>query len=160
MTPAQKVIFNQPTTRLSRNLDKYERPKKTYQDTLTPEDMRERLINYEKVDNIDFVPVNTHVRYMIKDKKSGKSLFRLGGFLTKKNPSYVILSNGKFTWSVDRANATQFWRRLRPAEEKQRQLHKQEQTIEKQGEKIQELTQKLGKRRKSKPREVEKGKGK
>ena len=60
-----------------------------------------RLENYERVDDIDDVPINTHVRYVTLDKDK-KQLFRLGGLLKIVDPRYVMLSNGRHTWSVQR----------------------------------------------------------
>jgi hypothetical protein len=87
--------------------DKYKRPKKTIQDKLTKEDIIEKLKNYREVDDINKVPVNTHMRYFIK--KNNKKLFRLGGVLIKKDhPDYVVLTNNKITWSVQKNNTIFF----------------------------------------------------
>lgn len=87
------------TFRLSKS--KYDRPQITYTDTLqTNASMKEKLQNYERVEDIEDVPLNTHVRYVtIKD---GKQRFCLGGFLIKIHKKYVILSNGRQSWSVQR----------------------------------------------------------
>ena len=63
--------------------------------------MQNKLKKYKRVDNIEDVPLNTHIRYVTMNK--GNQRFCLGGFLKKKNDSrYVVLSNGKFTWSVQK----------------------------------------------------------
>ena len=63
--------------------DNYIRPKKTFQDTLGNEDIKQLLKDYVEVDNIYSTPSNTHVRYFsIKD---GKHLFRLGGNILKSD---------------------------------------------------------------------------
>lgn len=61
----------------------------------------EKLQGYERVDNISMVPLNTHIRYFVKMPNGGQS-FRFGGFLIdKQNPEkYIILTNGKESWSV------------------------------------------------------------
>ena len=89
------------TKRLSRDTS-YQRPKKTYQDNLTPEQIEEKLEEYVKVDNIADVTMNSHIRYFTLNSKTGKKEFRLGGFLTNKDKAdkYVILSNGNISWSV------------------------------------------------------------
>jgi len=89
------------TKRLSRDTS-YQRPKKTYQDNLTPEQIEEKLEEYVKVDNIADVTMNSHIRYFTLNSKTGKKEFRLGGFLTNKDKAdkYVILSNGSISWSV------------------------------------------------------------
>lgn len=87
------------TFRLSKS--KYDRPQVTYTDTLqTNANMNEKLQNYERVEDIDDVPINTHVRYVTM--KNGKQRFCLGGFLIKIHKKYVILSNGRQSWSVQK----------------------------------------------------------
>ena len=87
------------TFRLSKS--KYDRPQITYTDTLqTNANMNEKLQNYERVEDIDDIPINSHVRYVTF--KNGKQRFCLGGFLTKIHQKYVILSNGRHTWSVQK----------------------------------------------------------
>ena len=63
--------------------------------------MQEKLKNYERVDEIEDVSINTHVRYVTLDKDK-KQVFRLGGLLKRIHSKYVTLSNGTFTWSVQR----------------------------------------------------------
>ena len=89
------------TKRLSRDTS-YQRPKKTYQDKLTPEEIEEKLEEYVKVDDISKVSLNSHIRYFSLNAKTGKKEFRLGGFLTNRDQpdKFVILSNGSISWSV------------------------------------------------------------
>lgn len=81
--------------------DNYKRPKKTFQDKLTPKQIQELLVDYVEIENIKDVPIDTHIRYFVKDK--GKKLFRTGGFLLNKAKAdkYIILTNRKISWSVD-----------------------------------------------------------
>lgn len=81
--------------------DNYKRPKTTAQDKLTPKEIQDLLADYVEVENIKDVPLDTHIRYFLKDK--GKKLFRTGGFLVNKRESdkYIILTNRKISWSVD-----------------------------------------------------------
>lgn len=80
----------------------FQRPKITYTDTLqNKQGMQEKLKNYERVDDIDDVPLNTHVRYVTLDKEK-KQVFRLGGLLKKIHSKYVQLTNGTHIWSVQR----------------------------------------------------------
>ena len=97
------------TKRLARDTN-YVKPKKTYQDTLSPNEIKNKLLEYKKVNNIFNIDINTHLRYFSIDKNTGKKQFRLGGFLTKinKNNNYIILSNGKFSWSVQINDAVFF----------------------------------------------------
>ena len=96
--------------------DDYQRPKKTLQDKLTADEIKDKLKEYVEVEDISQVSLNTHLRYFTekideKTKKKTKA-FRLGGFLVNKNnyEKYVILSNvpdtgvinsNKKTWSVN-----------------------------------------------------------
>ena len=78
--------------------DNYKRPKKTYADKLTDDDIKAKLEDYVEVDDISMVPLNSHVRYFTKrinEKKKEEKVFRLGGFLINKSnyEKYVILSN-------------------------------------------------------------------
>lgn len=80
----------------------FQRPKITYTDTLqNKKSMTEKLKNYERTDNIEDVPINTHVRYVTLDAGK-KQVFRLGGLLKKIHSKYVQLSNGTHLWSVQR----------------------------------------------------------
>jgi hypothetical protein len=88
------------TTRLSRDTT-YKKKNNSYQNNLSPNEIKKKLEEYQQVDSIYDVDLNTHLRYFTLDK-NGKKQFRLGGFLTKinKENKYVILSNGKLSWSV------------------------------------------------------------
>ena len=108
--------FNR-TKRLS-NDNAYIRPKKTVQDTLSNDEIREKLKDYKKVSDIRKVIIGTHLRYFSKDKVTKKPVFRLGGFLTKFGDEYkyVILSNGTISWSVQNNQDTQFWSKMNSKE--------------------------------------------
>ena len=104
------------TKRLTRD-STYNRPKKTYQDTLSNDDIKDKLKDYKKVTDIRKVVIGTHIRYFTKDKDN-KKVFRLGGFLTKfgEEYKYVVLSNGQFSWSVQNNNTTDFWAKMNSKE--------------------------------------------
>lgn len=107
------------TKRLS--VDKnYKRPEQTYQDKLTNAEIKEKLKEYKKVENIKFVSIGTHIRYFAIDPKTKERVFRLGGNLNKIDPEgrYVILSNGSATWSVQIPN-TLFYQKMTEAEFKE-----------------------------------------
>jgi hypothetical protein len=97
--------------------DNYKRPKETYTDRLDDEDITNLLQDYIKVEQISEVKINTHLRYFTleSDKKTGtiERKFRMGGYLSNKDHAdkYVILSNGKKTWSVQVQN-TVFYRKM------------------------------------------------
>jgi len=94
------------TKRLSNDDNK---PKTTYQDKLTPKEIKEKLEEYKKVDDISKVSLNAHLRYFTVNDK-GEKQFRLGGFLTKIDveKGYVVLSNGNLSWSVQLKNSIFF----------------------------------------------------
>jgi len=105
------------TKRLSRDTG-YVRPKKTYQDSMSSDDIKEKLKEYKKVSDIRKVIIGTHIRYFSKDKDSKANVFRLGGFLTKFGDEYkyIILSNGTISWSVQNNSSNQFWAKMNSKE--------------------------------------------
>ena len=88
--------------------DNYKKTGRSYQDNLTPEEIKKKLEDYKLVKDIDDVGLNTHLRYFMIDEKTGKKFFRLGGFLTKNEKDYIVLSNGQLSWSVQKNNSTFF----------------------------------------------------
>ena len=79
----------------------YKKPEKTYQMKLTEEQILEKLKDYVEIDDINTVPINTHIRYYITDSDNIKH-FRMGGYLIKIDivAGYIALSNGRSSWSV------------------------------------------------------------
>jgi len=81
--------------------ENYDRPKKTFTDNLSKDDIEKKLEDYKKVEDLSKVPLDTHLRYFIK--KDDKLLFRMGGNLkiNTKLPDYIVLKNaiGK-EWTV------------------------------------------------------------
>ena len=86
------------TKRLSRDT-LYTKSKKSYQDSLSPDDIKQKLEEYKQVNDIKTISLNTHVRYFTISK-TGEKQFRLGGFVTKISDEYVILANNNLSWSV------------------------------------------------------------
>lgn len=74
----------------------------SYQESLTNEEIKKKLEEYKHVTDISTIGLNTHIRYFTTNIKTGKKMFRLGGFLSKVNLSqgYIILNNGNLSWSV------------------------------------------------------------
>lgn len=99
--------MNNITKRLSDDTN-YKKNGKSLQQTLSPDEIKEKLQEYVQIDSIDDASLNNHIRYFTIDKKSGKKQFRLGGFLTKIDKDYVVLSNGKLSWSVQKNNSVFF----------------------------------------------------
>ncbi len=96
--------MNKQTKRLSNDTNY----KKSIQKEMSPDEIKEKLQEYKPVDNIDNVPLNSHIRYFTVDKQTGKKQFRLGGFLTKNEDKYIVLSNGKLSWSVQKDSSILF----------------------------------------------------
>ena len=92
---------NKTTKRLTNDLA-YQKPTTTYQQTLTNQEIKEKLKEYKQVSDIKTVSIGTHIRYFVENPKTKKNDFRLGGTLNKVDPEgrFIILSNGQFTWSV------------------------------------------------------------
>lgn len=86
--------------------EEYIRPEFTITDLVqNPDDVQELLKEYEELEpeDLEKLPFNTHVRYIMLDQKNNKELFRFGGILisvTKK--SATILSNKGFKTVVNR----------------------------------------------------------
>lgn len=110
--------------------DNYKRPEKTYTELLTKEDIKAKLADYEKVDNVDFIPKNMHVRYYIPSKEDpNKMKFCVGGFIKSKHEEYIVFSQTIFgkgkTWSVQKKGAI-FYRKMSPTDLLQRRVNQLE----------------------------------
>lgn len=97
---------NSVTKRLTNDKD-YKKTGKSMQQMLSPIEIKEKLKEYVQLETIDNTELNSHIRYFTIDKNNKKN-FRLGGFLTKNEPDYIVLSNGKLTWSVQKNNSIFF----------------------------------------------------
>lgn len=81
----------------------YNRPIETQTDKMQdPKLFREKLKGYTAVDDIENVPMNCHMRYFTFNLKERRWKFRMGGVITYKHPKYIVLSNGRVSWSVQR----------------------------------------------------------
>lgn len=107
-----------PNTKRLSNTGGYVRPQKTFQDNLSNAEIKEKLKDYKKVDDIRSISIGTHLRYFTIDKAKNK-VFRLGGNLNKVDPEgrFVILNNGTVSWSVQIVSS-QFWQKMSEAEYK------------------------------------------
>ena len=92
----------------------YQRPKQTYQENLTKQEIKEQLKDYKECNDITMLSIGCHVRYFSMDPQTKKKLFRLGGTINKIDPEYrfIILTNGTVSWSVQISNTT-FWKNQR-----------------------------------------------
>ena len=82
----------------------------SYQDKLTKKEIKEKLEEYKRVEDMSKVALDAHLRYFTIDTKTGDQKFRLGGFLKKidSEKGYVVLSSGQITWSVQLKNSIFF----------------------------------------------------
>jgi hypothetical protein len=93
------IFFIQEVNKRMTSNEEYVRPKYTITDLVqNPEDVQELLDGYEELEpeDIEKLPFNTHVRYIMLDQKNNKELFRFGGIMvsvTKKNVT-IIVNNG------------------------------------------------------------------
>lgn len=95
----------------------YNKSGKTYQQSLSNAEIKEKLKEYCKVDDITTVSIGTHLRYFTTDPNTKERTFRLGGTLNKIDPEhrFVILSNGTITWSAQIPNCI-FFRKMSETE--------------------------------------------
>jgi len=92
---------SEPTVRLSKS--PYTRPNVTITDSLQhPDAYKEKLKGYTEVKNTAYIDINTHVRYFIYNLDEDRWKFRTGGLLKRNNEKYVVLSNGRLTWCVQK----------------------------------------------------------
>lgn len=131
----------QVTKRLTRDTT-YNKTKKSYQENLSPDEIKQKLEEYSQVDDIDEVPLNSHLRYFTINVKTGKKQFRLGGFLTKIDKEYVVLSNGNLSWSVQKKNNI-FFRKMTFQELKDELIKKIKKGYENEIKKIKDENKKL-----------------
>lgn len=88
-------IFIPPPKKLLQDDGSYERPAKTITETMqNKKDIEEQLKNFEEItsEDLNFINVNTQLKYISYDKQNKKELFRFGGLLVKVAKDYVILA--------------------------------------------------------------------
>tara|TARA_Y100000590_G_C15698035_1_gene1005865 strand:+ start:891 stop:1325 length:435 start_codon:yes stop_codon:yes gene_type:complete len=110
---------------------------KSYQESLSPAEIKKKLEEYQQVDEIDDVKIGTHLRYFTFNPSTGKKQFRLGGFLSKTDKDYIVMNNGEFSWSVQK-DKTVFFKKLTFGDLKEELVEKISKKYEK---KIIELTE-------------------
>lgn len=163
------IIIPTASKRLSSS--EYERPEKTITDVIqTKKDIEEQLKNFSEItdEDLNFVNVNTQLKYISYDKKNKKELFRFGGLLLKVNKDYVLLSGKEgLRFSVQRytrndkneiIHITRFFKKINDKDllkiefnditkKAEKALTKQSETIEKQNKEIAELKKLLKSRK-------------
>jgi uncharacterized coiled-coil protein SlyX len=160
-------IILSPIKKLSQNDSSYERPSITITETLqNKKDIEEQLKNFEEISNEDlnFININTQLKYLSFDIKNKRELYRFGGLLVKIAKDYIILAGkeGK-RFSVQRytknnkdeiVHTTRFFKRIKETEILQSKLdetfeqsnsiiEKQNSIIEKQRKELSALKKKF-----------------
>ena len=144
-------------------IDGYQRPKKTYTDTLQTDDaIQQKLNGFIEVDenDIDNLSPGSYLRYIKWDLGTGKERFVMGGVLIRVNPEYLLIKgkdNGSFsaqryTYNKkgDKIHTTRFFKMLNNEEKLKIKLVEMkdkaneiiselEDTIEKQASEIEQL---------------------
>jgi hypothetical protein len=148
--------------------DNYDRPAKTITDTVqNKKDIEEHLKNYEEIsdEDLNFININTHLKYLSYDPKTKKELFRFGGLLVKIAKDYLVLAGkeGK-RFSAQRytkdsngqiIHTTRFFKKIKDTdlikerldqtiEQSSEIIEKQNAVIEKQRKELMALKKKLG----------------
>ena len=123
-------------TRIS--ADDYKKDGNTTQDNLTNDDINILLEEYAEVDEITELKPGIHVRYfnIITKKDSEQKIFRMGGTIIKidYDKKYMVLSNGKISWSVQINNNNIFYRKMTTQEVKdfyENELNNMEEDVKK-----------------------------
>jgi hypothetical protein len=131
------------TKRLSRDKS-YKKKGKSYQESLSPAEIKKKLEEYSQVDDISKVEIGTHIRYFTFNPETGEKQFRLGGFLSKidSNMKFIICQNGSFSWSVQ-INTAVFFRKMSFSELKDEIISKTEKKFEKKISKLKDENKKL-----------------
>lgn len=96
-------------SRIIKKYGDYVRPNITYTDTLTKREILEMLQDFEKINNIDDVPMGVYISYI--DTTDNKATFRIGGTLILRKEEYIVLASGRTNFSVQKTNKV-FFRRL------------------------------------------------
>ena len=133
-----------PTQKLSAGDNSYIRPVKTITESLSKEDIEEQLEGYVEIegDDLNFININTSLKYLSYDKINKKELFRFGGLLVKIAKEYMILSGkGGKTFSVQRytlndkkeiIHITRFFKKIKESELLKSQLEDTADIVQKQ----------------------------
>jgi len=125
----------------------------SYQDSLSPADIKKKLQEYQQVEKIDDINIGTHLRYFTFNPSTGKKQFRLGGFLSKIDKDYVVMNNGKLSWSVQKEK-TVFFKKMSFTDLKEELIEKISKKYEKKIIELSEENIKLKKALKSIKKEI------
>ena len=139
------IIIKSQGKRLSKS--EYERPELTITETMqNKKDIEEQLKGFEEVgsEDLNFVQMNTLLRYISYDKKNKKELFRFGGLLAKIEKEYIVLA-GKdgMRFSAQRysrndkneiIHITRFFRKIKEIDIAKEHIHQSQDYIKQQND--------------------------
>lgn len=114
-------VYNQEAIPISQSEYKKKGPSKSSK--MTVEEITKALSKYEEVEDINKVPLNVHIKYIIWVPEESRWRYRPGGFLKRnEDPRYIKLTNkpvGGLSWSVQtekEGKKTKFYRYKSPSE--------------------------------------------
>jgi hypothetical protein len=161
-------MFQIPSSGKRLSNDNYDRPEKTLTDlTQNKTAIEEQLKDFEEIaeEDLNFVNVNTQLKYLSYDIKNRRELFRFGGLLIKVNKEYLLLAGkeGK-RFSAQRytrddknniIHVTRFFKKMKETDllkekyeesfvQTEELVKKQNDIIEKQKKELMALKKKLG----------------
>jgi uncharacterized small protein (DUF1192 family) len=100
------VIDKNKKVSLRLSEDGYERPRKTFTDSIqTKEQIKNKLKDYEEIEpeDLEIIKRGTKVRYIKYDKETGHEKLILGGNILKVFPMYVLLKGkNEYTFCAQR----------------------------------------------------------
>lgn len=147
----------QPVKKLSQDSN-YERPEVTITESIqNKKNIEDQLKDFEEIseDDLNFININTQLKYISYDKKNKKELFRFGGLLVKTAKDYLILRGKEnLSFSVQRytknennevIHNTRFFKRIKETDKLKIEL---EDTILKATEKLQKQSSIIEKQKK------------
>lgn len=124
--------------------DQYNKPPLTFTESLSKEEIKKLLEDYDQITSIDELEKGIHVRYFSK-QEDDKYKFRMGGIIIIIKDEYVIMSNGKKKWSVQ-INDTIFFKKKslsKIKDDHKKEIMRYEKIIDNQNKKIEELEKKI-----------------
>ena len=124
--------------------DQYNKPPLTFTESLSKEEIKNLLEDYDQITSINELEKGTHVRYFSK-LEDDKYKFRMGGIIIIIKDKYVIISNGKLKWSVQIKDTIFFKKKSlsKIKDDHKNEKMKYEKIIDNQNKKIEELEKKL-----------------
>lgn len=110
-----------------------------YPSNQTKEFIEDNLIDFYEIENIDYVPIGTIVRYLIYNNNYHKYIIRMGGVMVNNNEDHICISSMRYKWRVPKQvkcsidgsiNKTRFFKIQSNDEKYEEALLQQEEEIE------------------------------